>query len=100
MHEAHAAATRGHVWRGRAGARAMADERDRRRTRAALTIQVQALLDEHYTGGRQQSADWLGQLDPADLASLARGMRALAWVAQSDGAEGIPDVNTCVEETA
>ena len=63
------------------------DARDRRRTLAALTPQAQALLDEHYTGSRQQFADWLSQLDPADLASLARGLRALASVAQAGGAE-------------
>ena len=63
------------------------DPRDRRRTLAQLTPRAQALLAEHYTGSRQQFASWLAQLDAADLASLSRGLRALASVAQSGGAE-------------
>ena len=63
------------------------DARDRRRTLAHLTPRAQALLAEHYTGSRQQFANWLAQLDAADLASLSRGLRALASVAQSGGAE-------------
>lgn len=63
------------------------DPRDRRRTLAQLSPQGQVLLSEHYTGSRHQFAEWLGQLESADLAGLARGLRVLAAVAQSDAAE-------------
>lgn len=59
------------------------DPQDRRRAALHMSPRAQALLSEHYTGSRQQFADWLADLDPADLASLARGMRALAAVANS-----------------
>jgi DNA-binding MarR family transcriptional regulator len=59
------------------------DPRDRRRAALRLSARAHALLSEHYTGSRQQFADWLAQLDAADLASLARGMRALAAVANA-----------------
>ena len=63
------------------------DPRDRRRTLAQLTSGAQALLSEHYTGSRRQFAEWLSRLDPADLSSLAQGLRALASVAEAGGAE-------------
>ena len=63
------------------------DPRDRRRTLAQLTSSAQALLSEHYTGSRRQFAEWLSRLDPADLSSLAQGLRALAHVVTAGAAE-------------
>jgi DNA-binding MarR family transcriptional regulator len=63
------------------------DPRDRRRTLAELSSRAHLLLSEHYAGSRQQFADWLAQLDPADLASLAGGLHALASLAASGGAQ-------------
>ncbi len=59
------------------------DAGDRRRAVLRLSARARALLSEHYEGSRQQFADWLGEMEPADLASLARGMRALASVANA-----------------
>ena len=60
------------------------DPADRRRAVLQLSAHARGLLSEYYTGSRQQFTDWLARLDPADLASLARGMRALAAAASTD----------------
>jgi DNA-binding MarR family transcriptional regulator len=60
------------------------DPADRRRAVLQLSAQAQGLLSEHYTGSRQQFGEWLARLERGDLASLARGMRALAAAASSD----------------
>jgi DNA-binding MarR family transcriptional regulator len=60
------------------------DPADRRRAVLQLSSRAQTLLSEYVTGSRQQFASWLGRLDPSDLASLARGMRALADAANTE----------------
>jgi DNA-binding MarR family transcriptional regulator len=57
------------------------DALDRRRILVHLSARGHTLINDHYTGSRQQFTDWLSQLPPEDLASLARGMQALATVA-------------------
>src|SRR3954451_10088393 len=57
------------------------DAADRRRTLTQLSPTAQTLLDEQLTGSRERFAGWLRRLGPEDLASLARGLRALATVA-------------------
>jgi DNA-binding MarR family transcriptional regulator len=57
------------------------DADDRRRAALRLSARAHALLSEHYEGSRLQFAAWLAELQAADLASLAHGMRALAAVA-------------------
>jgi DNA-binding MarR family transcriptional regulator len=61
------------------------DAGDRRRAALCLSARAHALLSEHYEGSRHQFAAWLAELDRADLARLADGMRALAAVATPVG---------------
>jgi DNA-binding MarR family transcriptional regulator len=56
------------------------DLSDRRRTLAQLAPTAQTLMGEQLTGDRERFAGWLRQLGPDDLASLTRGLRALAAV--------------------
>lgn len=59
------------------------DPTDRRRTLAQLSPIAQTLMSEQLTGSREQFAGWLRELAPDDLASLARGMTALAKIASN-----------------
>ena len=63
------------------------DALDRRRILVHLSARGHTLINDHYTGSRQQFTDWLSQLPPEDLASLARGMQALATVASGTARE-------------
>ena len=57
------------------------DPTDRRRTLAHLSPTAQTLMGEQLTGSGERFAGWLRRLAPDDLASLARGLRALAAIA-------------------
>jgi DNA-binding MarR family transcriptional regulator len=57
------------------------DESDRRRTLARPTPRARELVERLYQGRRERLEAWIGRLDDADLAALARGLSALAGAA-------------------
>jgi DNA-binding MarR family transcriptional regulator len=67
-------------------ARREEDPADRRRTLARLTPSGEEMVSRLRQGSRDQLRAWLGALADDDLAALARGLRALAQVAQGAGA--------------
>jgi DNA-binding MarR family transcriptional regulator len=68
------------------------DRADRRRTLAQLSPIAQTLMGEQLTGSRERFAGWLRQLAPDDLASLTRGLRALADIANEPRGDGAPQL--------
>lgn len=67
-----------------------ADTEDRRRTLVRLSAGGQELIDRltHVAIGRLR--EWLAQLDDAELAAMARGLRALVAVASSSAGHAAP----------
>ena len=57
------------------------DPRDRRRALTRLAPRGRSLISEHHSGSHQQFEAWLAELHPPELASLARGLAALASAA-------------------
>ncbi len=60
------------------------DAEDRRRTLLAPTSAGQELVTSLRQGGSERFARWLEHMESGDLAALARGMHALAHVAERD----------------
>lgn len=60
------------------------DPVDRRRTIVRLTPEAERSLSQLREGGRERLREWLDRLSDDDLAALAKGMRALSAVVESD----------------
>ena len=61
----------------------MEDREDRRRTLARPTPSGEALAQSLRQGSREALRSWLERMEPGDLASLVRGLRALVAAASS-----------------
>jgi DNA-binding MarR family transcriptional regulator len=62
----------------------MSDASDRRRTLASLTPQGAQLCARLREGSATHMRRWISQLDADSRAALARGLRAMAQVAETD----------------
>jgi DNA-binding MarR family transcriptional regulator len=64
-------------------ARRTEDVTDRRRTLTFLTTAGEELMRQLFQGHEEQFRSWISQMNPADLASLLQGLKAIVQIASA-----------------